>query len=129
MNVKNNHKWKRFTYSVSYLIKKSQSPKSEPTALNIAPGFLRRFLVSPVARRRGGEVGQLPHTFFWGGGNDYLFPPHTHTFRGSFRNHANAERQYQYDKLKVIVCCSPRIFESIFLSKLEVFMEVLPKIN
>jgi len=40
----------------------------------------------------------------------------------------NAERQHQYDKRKeVVVCCLPRIFESKFLLKLKVFMEVLTK--
>jgi len=31
--------------------------------------------------------------------------------------------------MDVVICCSPRISKSSFLSKLKVFMEVLPKIN
>jgi len=79
------------------------------------------------------QGGQLPPTFFSRGGKGYLpltTTTHPHTFWGSFYNHVNAERQHQYDKRKeVVVCCSPQIFESKFLSKLKVFMEVLPKIK
>ena len=76
----------------------------------------------PVAPERGGQGEQLPLHFFSRG---QRFP----TFRGSFHNYANAERHQDDKRKEVVVCCSPRIFESKFLSKLKVFIEVLPKMN
>ena len=51
----------------------------------------KRSVISVAPERGGGKGGSCLPTFFLGGGKDYLYS----TFRGSFHNYANAERQHQ----------------------------------